>query len=77
MKYITERIAIDSALCNGKSTIRGKRTSVETILDFLSAGESAEEILKHYPSLDKEDILACLKFASSLMHRYTVELTAA
>jgi len=62
MEYITDRITIDENLCNGKPTIRGKRISVQTILEFLSAGETAEEILEQYPSLEPEDIRACLEF---------------
>ena len=61
--YIDGRITIIPDLCNGKPTIRGKRITVQTILEFLSAGESSEEILKQYPSLEREDIAACLEFA--------------
>lgn len=67
MEYIAERITIDPDLCNGKPTIRGKRITVQTILEFLSAGDSPEEILKQYPSLEPEDIEASLKFASKLL----------
>jgi uncharacterized protein (DUF433 family) len=35
----------------------------------LSAGETAEEVLRQYPSLEREDITACLEFASGLMNR--------
>jgi len=74
MEYIADRITLDSNLCNGKPTIRGKRIAVQTILEFLSAGETTDEILKQYPSLDAEDIKACLRFASSLMERkYTIK----
>lgn len=66
MKDITDRITIDEKVCNGKPTIRGKRITVQTVLEFLSAGESVEEILHQYPSLEREDINACLKFGSSL-----------
>jgi uncharacterized protein (DUF433 family) len=57
---VESRITIDSAVCNGKPTIRGKRITVQTILEFLSAGEEREEILRQYPSLEEEDIDACL-----------------
>ena len=67
MNYLDGRITIKSDLCNGKPTIRGKRITVQTILEFLSAGESKEEILKQYPSLEEEDISACLSFASQMM----------
>ncbi len=60
---ITDRITLSPDLCNGKPTIRGLRITVKTILEFLSVGETIEEILKQYPDLVKEDIEACLKFA--------------
>ncbi len=63
------RIVIDEKICNGKPIIRGKRITVQTILEFLSAGESTEKILAQYPSLEKEDIKACLEFATELMNR--------
>ena len=56
MQTVSERITIDEKICNGKPTIRGKRVAVQTILEFLSAGESIEEILRNYPSLEREDI---------------------
>lgn len=77
MEYIFDRITIDDKLCNGKPTIRGKRITVQTILEYLGAGESKEEILKQYPSLVSEDIDACLKFASDLMNRnFTIKTVA-
>ena len=77
MEYITDRITIDDTLCNGKPTIRGKRITVQTILEFLSAGESSEEILRQFPSLVPEDIKACLEFAAELMNRnYSIKFVA-
>lgn len=61
MKFVSERITIDENICNGKPTIRGKRITVQTVLEFLSAGESVEEVLHQYPSLEREDITACIK----------------
>ncbi|MBI5731509.1 MAG: DUF433 domain-containing protein [Ignavibacteriales bacterium] len=74
MDSLLKRISIDPAVCNGKPIIRGKRITVQTVLEFLSAGENIDEILKQYPSLESEDITACLKFASELMNRnYTIQ----
>ncbi len=67
LSYFDGKITIDPDICNGKPTIRGQRITVETILEFLSAGERDEEILKQYPTLTKEDIQACLQFATKLM----------
>lgn len=77
MTYITRRITIDESICNGKPTIRGKRITVQTILEFLSAGESVEEVLRQYPSLEREDISTCLEFAAELMDRnYVIKSVA-
>ena len=73
----TDRITIDPDICNGKPVVRGLRITVETILDYLSAGETPEEILRQHPMLEPEDIPACLAFASRLMSRnYIVKETA-
>jgi len=77
MEYIADRITIDDAICNGKPTIRGKRITVQTILEFLGSGETVEEILHQYPSLEKEDITAALRFASALMNRNFILKTVA
>lgn len=77
METIADRITIDDRICNGKPTIRGTRLTVNTILEFLSAGESRVEILYQYPDLENEDIDACLKFASDLMNRNFIIRTLA
>ena len=78
MQSLSERITIDEKILNGKPIIRGKRIAVQTILEYLSAGDSVEDILGQYPSLEKEDISACLRFASELMSKqYTVKLFVA
>ena len=77
MEYLLNRITVDQNICNGKPTIRGKRITVQTILEFLSAGDSSDEILKQYPSLEQEDINACLRFAAELMnHQFSVKAIA-
>ena len=77
MDFSSERITVDANICNGKPTIRGKRITVQTILEFLSAGDSKEEILKQYPTLEPEDIDACLRFAADLMgHEYSIKAIA-
>lgn len=60
-------IVIDPDICNGKPIIAGTRISVQTVMEFLGAGDSIEEILEEYPSLSREDIYACLQFATKLM----------
>jgi len=77
ISFLNGKITINPDICNGKPTIRGKRVTVQTILEFLGSGETKEEILHQYPSLEPEDIDACLVFASQLMdHRYMLKETA-
>ena len=59
-------ITVDPDICNGKPIIAGTRISVQTVMEFLAAGDSIEEILAEYPSLSREDIYACLQFATKL-----------
>jgi len=59
-----ERIVVDPEILAGKPVIRGTRLAVEFILDLLVAGQSESEILANYPGLSREDILACLSYAS-------------
>ena len=56
------RIVSDPAILSGKPVVRGTRISVETILDYLSAGLSVEKIVQEYPRLSRADVLACIDF---------------
>ncbi len=63
MSNLVDRITIDPEVCNGKPTIRNLRITVKTVLEYLAAGESIENILEAYPVLEKEDILAAIQYA--------------
>jgi uncharacterized protein (DUF433 family) len=63
----TGRIALDPAVCNGRPVVKGTRIAVQTVLEFLGAGDEVEDVLKEYPALTREDLLACLQFSSRLM----------
>lgn len=69
MENLLTRISIDKNICNGKPAIRGKRITVNTILEFLSAGEQADEILRQYPGLEVEDVYACLQYAAEIVNK--------
>ena len=61
---LAERIVADPEILGGKPVIRGTRLAVEFILELLAAGQSESDILASYPGLMREDILACLSYAS-------------
>lgn len=61
---LLNRITIEPGKCGGKPCIRGMRIRVSDILEMMGEGVSMEEILKDFPDLDREDILASLQFAA-------------
>jgi uncharacterized protein (DUF433 family) len=61
---LSERIIVDAGILAGKPVIRGTRLAVGFILELLAAGESEQSILGNYPGLRRDDILACLSYAS-------------
>ena len=68
------RITIDPDICNGKPTIKGTRITAQTVLEFLAAGDSIEDVLEEYPSLSREDVLDCVKFSAELMkHQFVLQ----
>ena len=66
----SERIVLDQEILAGKPVVRGTRLAVEFILELLAAGESEQDLLRNYPGLTREDVLACLSYASYLAHEY-------
>ena len=60
---LLDRITMNPEIAHGKPAIRGMRWTVEMIIDLLGSGISAEEIIEDHLELEKEDILASLKFA--------------
>ena len=61
---LLERITRNPRICHGKPCIRGLRYPVDSILELLSSGMTAEEILADYEDLEQDDIHAVLAFAA-------------
>ena len=68
------RITIDSEICGGEPCIKGTRIPVHIILSHLAAGEDYETILKNFPRLTREYIIACLEYATFLSTEKAVSL---
>ncbi len=60
---LLNRITINPAICHGKPCIRNLRYPVSSILEYLAAGDTVEDILAEFTDLEEEDIKACLAFA--------------
>ena len=61
---LLERITLNPKVMVGKPVVRGTRLTVEYILNLLAHGATTDEILEEYTGLTKEDIQACLLFAT-------------
>ncbi len=71
-----DRITRNSEICHGKPTIRGLRYPVDNMLDLMASGMSIEDILEDYPDLEKDDLLACLEYASRVARTKTSQKVA-
>ena len=49
---------------SGKPCLRGLRITAYDILEYLAGGMSHQELLADFPSLNEDDIRACLAFAA-------------
>lgn len=63
-QHLLDRITIDPNVMVGKPIIKGTRLTVDYILSLLAHGASEADILEEYEGLTKEDIRACLLFAT-------------
>ena len=73
---LLDRIKHDPAVMGGRPCIRGTRVTVGTIVGLLGAGHSTEDVLKAYPYIEKEDILAALSYAAWRAEEVEVPLKA-
>jgi uncharacterized protein (DUF433 family) len=60
-----DRIVIDPEILVGKPIVKGTRLAVDFVIDLLAQGWPESEILRNYPGLTREDIKACLGYASA------------
>ena len=70
------RISIDPQVCHGQACVKGTRIPVHHIVRMLAGGDSVDELLQEYPSLTREDVLACLDYAASLTEEEVTPIEA-
>lgn len=61
-----DKISINPDICHGEACIKGTRIPVHQIVGMLAHGDTIEELLEDFPSITKEDILACLEYSAYL-----------
>ena len=65
-KKMNERITSDPQVCGGEPCVKGTRIPVRIILSHIASGEDYSIILKQFPRIQIEDIMACLEYAAYL-----------
>jgi len=73
---MNQRIVIDPKVCHGKPCVRGTRIMVSNILSLLAGGYDVDRILRNYPELTQEDILATLEYAGEVVRDEEILLPA-
>ena len=66
-----DRIKIDPRVCEGRPTVRGLRITVDFVLKLLGEGYTADEIVREYPELEKEDVYQAAKYGAWLASEKT------
>ena len=59
-------ITVKADVCHGQACVRDTRIPVHQIVHMLANGDTIEDLLDEYPSLTRDDVLACLDYAASL-----------
>lgn len=71
-----DHITVDPRICHGQACIKGTRIMVSVVLDNLAANLKPEEIIRSYPSLTPEAILAAIAYAADLARERVIAIPA-
>lgn len=63
-----ELISVDPDRMGGLPTIRDTRTTVGMILGQLAADRDVDGVLEDYPYLDREDVLAAIRYGAAAVN---------
>lgn len=65
-------IEINPDIMGGKPCIKGTRIPAALIVQMIAGGDTVEDILRAYPQLAKEHVLACLQYAADAISEEVV-----
>lgn len=60
-------IVQDPDILGGKPVFRGTRVPFQALVDYLEGGETLDDFLKQYPTVSREEAIAALEEAKSLL----------
>jgi uncharacterized protein (DUF433 family) len=62
-----DRIRFDPGVLGGKPVVKGTRLAVEKIIELMASGWTDQQIAENYPGVTRDDIAACLFYASEIL----------
>ena len=74
---LLERISIDPRICHGQACVKGTRIPVHQIVRMLANGDTLDDLIAEYPSLSREDFMACLDYAATLAEEQVTPIPVA
>ena len=77
MIEMNDRISVHPNICHGQACIRGSRVPVHQVIRMLANCDSIESLLSEYPTIEREDVLACLNYAAALAEEQMTPLDEA
>ena len=60
-------VASDPDILGGTPCFRGTRVPVDSLIDYLEAGDSLDEFLDNFPSVSREAAITALEEAKTLL----------
>ncbi len=60
-------IVSDPEILGGTPRFRGTRVPVDTLIDYLEAGDTLDEFLDNFPSVTREAAIAALEEAKAIL----------
>jgi len=70
-------VSIDPEIMGGTPCFSGTRVPVQTLLDYIEAGDSIDEFLDGFPSVSKERVVAYLEESKRLILEQAARACAA
>ena len=70
-------VSIDPEIMGGTPCFVGTRVPIQTLLDYVEAGDSIDEFLDGFPTVSKKQIAAYLEESKRLMLEQVVHACAA
>lgn len=62
-------IVSDPEILGGTPCFRGTRVPVDSLIDYLEAGDTLDEFLDNFPSVTREGAISALEEAKTLLTR--------